>query len=330
MGEPAGIGGEVTLKAWLGRGAGMPRFLAIDDPARLQRLAAALGLPVPVQVIADPSEARALFDRALPVLACPLQTMSEPGRANPANAAAVIASIDQAVALALAGRVAGVVTNPIQKKLLYGAGFRHPGHTEYLAELTQSLTSPVMMLAAPELRAVPITVHMSLAEALKAITRERIVTTGRIVALALKQDFGIPRPRLAVAGLNPHAGEAGSLGREEIDIIQPAIDDLCQAGIETSGPHSPDSLFHGAARAGYDAALCMYHDQALIPIKTIDFWRGVNVTLGLAIVRTSPDHGTALDIAGSGLASPESLVAAIHMAAEIACQRARSVAARGG
>ncbi|MSO77080.1 MAG: 4-hydroxythreonine-4-phosphate dehydrogenase PdxA [Alphaproteobacteria bacterium] len=330
MGEPAGIGGEITLKAWLGRGAGLPPFLALDDPEHLARLARHLGLDVPIGVIDGPEAALALFQRALPVLPCRLAAVAEPGRANPANAAAVIASIDRAVALAIAGRVAGVVTNPIHKLLLYGAGFRHPGHTEYLAELTRSPTPPVMMLASSQLRTVPITVHMPLREALATLTRERIVTTGRIVAAALRHDFGLPRPRLAVAGLNPHAGEGGSLGREEIDIIQPAIADLRQAGIEASGPHSPDALFHGQARADYDAALCMYHDQALIPIKTLDFWRGVNVTLGLPIVRTSPDHGTAFDIAGTGRAAPDSLVAALLMAAEIAHHRRVGAVPAGG
>ncbi len=319
MGEPAGIGGELALAAWQ---AAPCCFFAIDDPARLGVLAERLGLEVPVVAIAGPAEAEAVFPRALPVLAQELAAEVEPGRPDPANAAAVIAAIERAVALVQAGEAAAVVTNPIQKETLYQAGFRYPGHTEYLAALAGIDTAPVMMLACPGLRVVPITIHLPLAEAAGALTTEAIVHAGRVTAAALVTDFGIAAPRLAVAGLNPHAGEGGALGREEAEIIAPAVAALRAQGIAITGPAPADSLFHGAARARYDAALCMYHDQALIPLKTIDFARGVNITLGLPFVRTSPDHGTALDIAGHGRADPQSLLAAFETARDMARARA--------
>ena len=323
MGEPAGIGGEIALLAWLGRGAaGLPPFFAIDDPARLERLAERLQWNVPVRRLAAPEEAPAAFPAALPVLPLALPKPAEPGRPDPANAAAVIAAISTGVDLVTAGRAAALVTNPIQKEILYQAGFRHPGHTEYLAERAGGAT-PVMMLACPELRVVPVTIHQPLRQALDALTAERIVETGRIAAAGLKRDFGIARPRLAVAGLNPHAGEGGSLGREEIEIIAPAVARLRAEGIDATGPAPADTLFHPAARRRFDAVLCMYHDQALIPLKTIDFAGGVNVTLGLPFIRTSPDHGTALDIAGTGKADPGSLIAALRLAGEMAALRAR-------
>ena len=324
MGEPAGIGGELALKAWKSAPC---CFFAIDDPARLGALAERLGLGVPVVAIAGPAEAEAVFPRALPVLAQELAADVEPGRPDPANAAAVIAAIERAVALVRAGEAAAVVTNPIQKETLYQAGFQYPGHTEYLAALAGIDTAPVMMLACPGLRVVPITVHLPLAEAAGALTTEAIVHAGRVTAAALATDFGVAVPRLAVAGLNPHAGEGGALGREEAEIIAPAVAALRAAlgaeGVTITGPAPADSLFHAAARARYDAALCMYHDQALIPLKTIDFARGVNITLGLPFVRTSPDHGTALDIAGHGRADPQSLLAAFETAWDMA--RARAV-----
>jgi 4-hydroxythreonine-4-phosphate dehydrogenase len=321
MGEPAGIGGEIALLAWQKRrAAAIPPFFAIDDPERLARLAAGLGWSVPLRPIAAPEEAVDAFAAALPVLPLALPAPVQAGRPDPAHAGAVIAAIRTAAALASAGRAAALVTNPIQKETLYAAGFRHPGHTEFLAELAGG-ASPVMMLCCPGLRVVPVTIHQPLRAALALLTTERIVAAGRIAAAGLARDFAIPRPRLAVAGLNPHAGEHGTLGREEIDIIAPAVAALRALGIDAEGPAPADTLFHAAARQRYDAALCMYHDQALIPLKTIDFSRGVNVTLGLPFIRTSPDHGTALDIAGSGSADPSSLLAALALAGEMARAR---------
>ncbi len=321
MGEPAGIGGEVALKAWRHRREeALSPFFVLDDPARLARLATTLGWAVPVQAIARPEEAAALFPKALPVLPMALAQPVVPGKPDPANADSVIRAITTAVSLVQEGRAAALVTNPIQKEVLYAAGFRHPGHTEFLADLAGHVT-PVMMLACPGLRVVPVTVHLALRRAVTALTTEAIVTAGRITAAGLTRDFGIAKPRLAVAGLNPHAGEKGTLGREEIEIIAPAIAALRTGGIAVTGPAPADTLFHAAARRHYDAALCMYHDQALIPLKTIDFDRGVNVTLGLPFIRTSPDHGTALDIAGRGVANPASLIAALQLAGEMAARR---------
>ncbi|MBY0332655.1 MAG: 4-hydroxythreonine-4-phosphate dehydrogenase PdxA, partial [Acetobacteraceae bacterium] len=246
-----------------------------------------------------------------------------PGRPDPANARAVIAAIEEAVALARAGRAAGVVTNPIQKSVLTAAGFPHPGHTEFLGALAGTGVPPVMMLASPDLRVVPVTVHEPLRAAIARLTTDMIVATARIAHAALIADFGIAAPRLAVAGLNPHAGEDGTLGTEDRDIVAPAVAALRDLGIAARGPVPPDTMFTAHARPTYDAAICLYHDQALIPIKTLDMAGGVNVTLGLSIVRTSPDHGTALDIAGRGLADPSSLVAALRMAAVIAGNRTR-------
>ncbi len=328
MGEPAGIGGEITLKAWLRRGEGVPPFFAIDDPDRLSRLATTLGWDVPMHAVAGPEEAAQCFGDALGVLPRRIAHPVLMGRPDPANARAVTGAIVAAVELVRAGRAAAVVTNPIQKETLYAAGFRHPGHTEFLEELAGNDVKAIMMLACPELRVVPVTVHVALKDAVQRLTREAIVTAGRITARALTSDFGIARPRLAVAGLNPHAGENGAMGREEIEIVIPAIETLRAEGYSVGGPYPADTMFHAAARARYDAALCMYHDQALIPLKTIDFDRGVNVTLGLPFIRTSPDHGTACDIAGKGIANPESLLAALQLAGEMAERRAarRSVA----
>jgi len=328
MGEPAGIGGEIALKAWLRRGEGIPVFAIIDDPRRLDALARTLGLAVPVRVIAGPGEAASVFAAALPVLAQPLSAPVVPGRPSPATAPAVIAAIERAARLALAGEAGAIVTNPIQKKPLYDAGFAHPGHTEFLGALAELEAPPAMMLAAEELRVVPVTIHRPLAEVPKALSTAEIVRIGAIAAAALERDFGIARPRLAVAGLNPHAGEAGALGTEDAGIVAPAVAALRAAGIDATGPLAADTMFHPAARARYDAALCMYHDQALIPIKTLAFDRAVNVTLGLPFIRTSPDHGTALDIAGKGVASPDSLVAALKLAAAMAAHRQNANAVR--
>jgi 4-hydroxythreonine-4-phosphate dehydrogenase len=325
MGEPAGIGGELSLKAWLARTRASRPFFAIDDPQRLETLARALGLTVPMKKIARASEAAAVFEGALPVLSVRLRVPARPGHPDPANAQATIEAIERAVALAIAGEIAGFATNPIQKKTLQDAGFRHPGHTEFLAELaSRAAAKPVevaMMLACPELRVVPVTIHLSLADAVRTLDAAAIVRAGRITAAGLKALFGIARPRLAIAALNPHAGEQGTMGNEEARIIAPAMETLRKDGIDVRGPAPADTLFHPAARATYDAALCMYHDQALIPIKTIDFAGGVNVTLGLPFVRTSPDHGTALDIAGTGRADATSLIAALAMADDMARRR---------
>jgi 4-hydroxythreonine-4-phosphate dehydrogenase len=250
-----------------------------------------------------------------------LAVRPRPGHPDKANARAVIASIERAAALCLSGETGGMVTNPINKAALYHAGFGYPGHTEFLAALTDAHGRQIMMLASPELRVVPVTVHASLRNSIAMLTTDAIVAAARTTAVALRRDFGIAQPRLAVAGLNPHAGEQGALGDEEATIIAPAIAALRADGIEVSGPWPPDTMFTAAARSRYDAAICMYHDQALIPLKTLDMERGVNVTLGLPIVRTSPDHGTAYDIAGKGIANPASLIAAIRLAAELAHAR---------
>ena len=327
MGEPAGIGGEIALRAWLRRGEGVPAFYVIDDPARLAALAGRLGWDVPVCALAAPHDAAhdalRIFAEALPVLPVGGTPRATPGRPDPADAALVIGAIDAAVAEVRAGRAAAVVTNPINKDALYRAGFRHPGHTEYLAELAGTGKSAVMMLACQELRVVPVTIHLALRQAVEQLSTAAIVHAGRITHEALIRDFGIAEPVLAVAGLNPHAGEAGALGREDIDIIAPAIAELRAAGIDARGPLAADTMFHAAARKGYDAALCMYHDQALIPVKTLDFDGAVNVTLGLPFIRTSPDHGTAFDIAGQGVARPGSLIAALRLAARMAETAAR-------
>ncbi|MFC0410588.1 4-hydroxythreonine-4-phosphate dehydrogenase PdxA [Roseomonas elaeocarpi] len=332
VGDPAGIGGELTLAAWQALRAGMgeatriggrsPVFVALDDPDRLDALALSLGRAIPIEVVESPAAATAVFARALPVLPIPLTARTVPGTPDPANAPAVLSSIETAVRLARAGQVGGVVTNPISKATLYQSGFRFPGHTEYLGALCDVAEAPVMMLASPELRVVPVTIHVSLRRALAELTTEEIVRTGLALARALREDFGVARPRLAVAGLNPHAGESGSMGEEDEQIVAPAVAALRQAGVEARGPLPSDTMFTPRARAGYDAALCMYHDQALIPLKTLDMDGGVNVTLGLPIVRTSPDHGTAFDIAGTGRADPGSLLAALRMANEMATRRA--------
>ncbi len=322
MGEPAGVGGELSLRAWATARDQTGPFFAIDDPARLAALAERLGGGIKVEEIAAPAEAATVFARALPVLAEPLAAPVEPGKPDTVNAGAVVNSIERATRLALDGTAAGLVTNPIQKSVLYAAGFEHPGHTEFVAKLCGDV-EPVMMLACEALRAVPVTVHVSLRQAVDSLSTETIVNKGRITAAALKRDFGIARPRLAIAGLNPHGGEDGTLGTEDRDIVAPAVAILQSEGIDAFGPAPPDTLFSPRARRGYDAALCMYHDQALIPVKALDFDGGVNVTLGLPVVRTSPDHGTALDIAGTGQASEQSLVAALMMARLIAANRAQ-------
>ena len=322
MGEPAGVGGEITLKAWLRRDEGLPRFFAVDDPERLRRLARRLDLAVPIAPIETPERAAAAFSSGLPVLPQPLAAEAVPGHPDPANAEAVRAAIECAVTLVRSGDAAAVVTNPIQKHCLYQAGFPFPGHTEFLASLAGGGAAAVMMLACAELRAVPVTGHTSLRDAVGALNTERIVEAAAITEAALRRDFGIARPRLAVAGLNPHAGEGGAMGSEEADIIAPAVAALGERGIDAFGPVPPDTLFSPRSRKGYDAAICMYHDQALIPIKTIAFDSAVNITLGLPFIRTSPDHGTAYDIAGTGRGDPTSLIEALNLAAEMVARRA--------
>ena len=311
MGEPGGVGGELTLQAY--RTPGIPPFLAIDDPDRLR----AIDPTVPVRPVADAREAAAAFARALPVLPLGLDAPIRSGRADPAHAPKVIESVERAVALAGAGEVSAVVTNPIQKESLLEAGFPHAGHTEFLAALTGAPRG-VMMLACPALRVVPLTVHVPLREVPSLVTDALIGETARITDAALRRHFGLAVPRLVLAGLNPHAGEGGRIGTEERAVMGPAVRRLRAEGLDIRGPLPADTLFHAEARSGYDVALCPYHDQALVAVKTLDFHGAVNVTLGLPIVRTSPDHGTALDIAGTGGARPDSLVAALRLAAVMA------------
>ena len=316
MGEPGGVGGELALKAWAT--PGMPAFFLAGDAGWLARIDPA----VPIREIEGPGDAARVFPDALPVLPSPLFAAVEPGKADPAHAPAVIASIERAVAAVRAGEAAAVVTLPIQKESLIDAGFAHRGHTEFLAELTGARRS-VMMLVCKGLRAVPMTIHVPLAEVASRLTAALIEETAQIVAEALRGDFGVAAPRLALAGLNPHAGEGGALGAEERAIMAPAAASLRRKGIDLRGPLPADTLFHPEARARYDAVLCAYHDQALIPVKTLDFHGAVNVTLGLPIVRTSPDHGTALDIVGTGRSRPDSLIAALRLAHAMAKQRQR-------
>ncbi|ABC21237.1 4-hydroxythreonine-4-phosphate dehydrogenase PdxA [Rhodospirillum rubrum] len=330
MGDPAGVGGETALMAWAARtaGQGLPPFVMIGDVDWLAALSRRLGLG-PVRAVDSLEEGPGVFDQALPVLVEPLAVPAQAGKGDPANGRAVIAAIERAVALVAAGRAAGVVTLPINKHVLKQAGFGHPGHTEFLGALAARHwpdlpAHPVMMLACPDLKVVPVTVHLALREAIDTLDEATIVACATIVAQALTRDFAIAAPRLALAGLNPHAGESGAMGREDITIIAPAVARLRAGGIDARGPLPADTLFHAEARAGYDVALGMYHDQVLIPIKTLDFHGGVNVTLGLPFVRTSPDHGTAFDIAGRGLARPDSLIAALRLAAGMASRRSAS------
>ncbi len=318
MGEPAGIGGELTLKCWLRRESEhLSPFFAIDAPARLESLTRRLGLDVPIRRIESADEAGRAFQEALPVMPVDVPIDAAPGKPDPSNSGAVVRSIDDAVAAVRRGEAAALVTNPIHKSTLSRAGFSHPGHTEYLGVLA-GVPNPLMMLVGEGLRVVPVTGHMALRDAVAALTKETVEEAVRVSHDALFARFGIDRPRLAVAALNPHAGEDGLFGEEERTVIRPAVESLRAGGLEVRGPLPADSLFHAGARAAYDAAVCMYHDQALIPLKTIDFAGGVNVTLGLPFVRTSPDHGTALDIAGQGAADETSMLNALDLAARLA------------
>jgi len=330
LGEPAGIGPDITLAAWNERAElGLPPFYLLADPDFVAERTRLLELKVPLRVV-DAEDAADAFANALPVVAIEEKVTATPGRPDRSSAPAAIASIRQAVADVLAGRAHALVTNPVAKAVLYRTGFAEPGHTEFLAKLAQEHTGrtwhPVMMLWSDELAVVPVTIHLPLREVPGKLTRELIVETGRIVARDLSDRFGIARPRLAVAGLNPHAGEEGALGEEDLAIVAPAVEQLRAQGIDARGPLPADTMFHAAARRTYDAVLAMYHDQALIPIKTLAFDHAVNVTLGLPFVRTSPDHGTAFDIAGTGRASPASLIAALRLAARLAATSAMAPA----
>ncbi len=324
MGDPAGIGPEIIVKAWEALRQDGPVFMVVGDHDALAAASSRGGARL--RRIGAPESAAAIFHDALPVLDLPLLSPVVAGKPSPAYAPAIIRWIETGVGLALSGAVCGLVTAPIAKKPLYEAGFSFPGHTEFLAELTAGAAydgprGPVMMLAAAGLKTVLATIHLPLAAAISSLNTARIVEVGRVAAFALAKDFGIERPRLALAGLNPHAGEDGALGREEIEIVNPAAAQLRALGIDCADARPADSLFHEAARARYDAVICLYHDQALIPVKTLDFWGGVNASLGLPIVRTSPDHGVGYDIAGRGLARADSLIAALHMAQEMANAR---------
>lgn len=322
MGEPSGIGLDVTIAAWRRRGAeAVPPFYCLADPDALRRRAQILGSPIPIE---ETTTAAAIsgFDSFLPVVPLSGAVAGEPGKPDGDAARFVEEAITRAVEDVRNGHAASVVTNPINKAVMLAAGFAHPGHTDFLGELAAEWTGetvkPVMMLAGPELRTVPVTVHIALSEVPRRLTEELIVETGKILNADLKRRFGIRRPRIAVTGLNPHAGEEGRLGREDDAVVRPAIDTLRGRDIDASGPHPADTLFHATARKGYDAALCMYHDQALIPAKTLAFDEAVNVTLGLPFIRTSPDHGTAFARAGTGTANPGSLIAALKLAAQMA------------
>ncbi|MGF6310065.1 4-hydroxythreonine-4-phosphate dehydrogenase [Bradyrhizobium sp. i1.8.4] len=320
-GEPAGIGPDITLAAWLRRRElDLPPFYLLGDRASLAERAKTLGLAVEFAEVSA-EEASAAFGRALPVVATGKPATARPGKPDGTSADAALAPIRQAVADVASGKASAVVTNPIAKNVLYRAGFRHPGHTEFLAELAARggpAPQPVMMLWSPALAVVPVTIHVSVREALAQLSTDLIVSTARIVVADMKARFGLAAPRLAIAGLNPHAGEDGTLGMEDVEIVAPAVEILRRDGIAARGPLPADTMFHAAARTTYDCALCMYHDQALIPIKTVAFEDAVNVTLGLPFIRTSPDHGTAFDIAGTGKANPSSLIAALRLAARMA------------
>lgn len=328
VGEPAGIGAEVAALAFARRSeAGLPPFYLLADPAFVFSRLARARIGVPIETV-TPEDAAACFGSALPVVPLAHRMRDEPGMASASDAPAVIEAIETAVRHVAEGRASGVVTAPIQKASLYAAGFAFPGHTEFLGALSERHfpglpAEPVMMLAGPDLSTVPVTVHIPLAEVPAGLTTGRIVDVGRIVARELATRFGIEAPRLAVAGLNPHAGENGTMGEEDRAVILPAIEALKAEGIAATGPHPADTLFHARARKAYDVVLAMYHDQALIPVKTIAFDETVNVTLGLPFVRTSPDHGTAIDIAGQGIANPDSMIAALRLAARMARPAAR-------
>jgi len=321
LGEPAGIGPDIAIKAWLSRNElKLPAFYLLGDRDFVAKRAKILGLNIELACVSA-EQAVAAFASALPIVATGRVATAQPGQPDETSAEAALASVRRAVADVVAGQASAIVTNPIAKSVLYRAGFRHPGHTEFLAELAASggdTAQPVMMLWSPVLAVVPVTIHLPLRDAVTTLSSDLIVSTARILVADLKARFGLTAPRLAVTGLNPHAGEDGTLGTEDQDIVAPAVEILRAEGIAVRGPLPADTLFHDAARKTYDCAICMYHDQALIPIKTIAFDDAVNVTLGLPFIRTSPDHGTAFDIAGTGRANPASLIAALRLAARMA------------
>ena len=318
LGDPAGIGPEIVAKSWVMREArGLPPFFAVGDAASLR--AVWLG---PVEVVSTPEEAAEVFGKALPCLQVADAGEITPGMPSIDGARTAFQALEVAVGLARSGSAAGIVTAPVGKEQLYGVGFTHPGQTEFIAERCGVAPhNAVMMLAGPSLKVVPITIHIPLAEVSSVLTIDLIRARAITTAKGLQRNFGIGRPRLVVAGLNPHAGEGGALGREEIEVIRPAVESLLAEGYDIQGPIAADALFHSRARETYDAALCMYHDQALIPLKALHFEDGVNITLGLPIIRTAPDHGTAFDIAGQDRADPRAMAAAIRMAAECASYR---------
>src|SRR3984893_6432268 len=321
LGEPAGIGPDIAIKGWLSRNElKLPAFYLLGDRDFIAKRAKILGLNIELACVGA-EQAVAAFASALPIVATGRVATAQPGQPDETSAEAALAPIRRAVADVIAGQASAVVTNPIAKSVLYRAGFRHPGHTEFLAELAASgghAPQPVMMLWSPVLAVVPVTIHLPLRDAVTTLSSDLIVSTARILVADLKARFGLAVPRLAVTGLNPHAGEDGTLGTEDQDIVAPAVEILRAEGIAVRGPLPADTLFHDAARKTYDFAICMYHDQALIPIKTIAFDDAVNVTLRLPFIRTSPDHGTAFDIAGTGRANPASLIAALRLAARMA------------
>lgn len=321
-GDPSGIGPEIAVAAWHMRATHqVPPFYLLADPELIAARAASIGKNLPIEIV-EPHRAHDTFATALPVVPLRNACIDTPGHADAVNAAATIEAIERAVEDVAAGRADGLVTCPIAKKPLYDAGFGFPGHTEFLGHLAQTMTGgaarPVMMLAGPDLRAVPVTIHVALADVPRLLTKDLIVETAAITAAELVKRFGIPRPRLAIAGLNPHAGENGSMGREDEDVVRPAVAELQRRGIDARGPLPADTMFHPRARETYDVAICMYHDQGLIPAKALAFDETVNVTLGLPFIRTSPDHGTAFDIAGRGIARPDSLIAALRLARQMA------------
>lgn len=323
LGDPAGIGPEIIAESWVRRSErALAPFFVVGGAGVIAQAAHDRGLRLPVERITDPSHTPTVFTRALPVLGTN-DVPYEPGHPTVEGAQLALASLERAVELARSGAASAVVTAPIAKSELSKVGFDHPGQTEYLAAACDlDLDDAVMMLAGPSLRAVPLTVHCALSEVPSRLSRELIDHRARIVAKAMRDDFGFDQPRLAVCGLNPHAGEGGRFGDEEERIIAPAVDMLRSEGFDVTGPHPADALFTPRARAKYDVALAMYHDQALVPLKALDFDEGVNITLGLPIVRTSPDHGTAFDIAGKGLADPGAMIAALKVAGEMAGRRA--------
>ena len=323
-GDPSGIGLEIALKAWaaLRDEPGANPFILLDDVAHVKRAAARLGLDVPV-VATTADGAPAAFSQALPILPLDAETRGVPGKPDAADAPGTIASMTRAVELVADGTTSAVVTLPISKEVLHRIGFAHPGHTEFMGELAARFfhttsAKPVMLLWSPQLAVVPATIHVPISAVPGLVTADLIVATVRIVARDLRERFGLAAPRIAVAGLNPHASEGGDIGREDLDVVAPALDVLRAEGIAVTGPHPADTLFHAAARTRYDVVVTMYHDQALIPIKTLAFDSAVNVTLGLPFVRTSPDHGTAFDIAGRGVADAASLIAALRLASRLA------------